>query len=110
MAYNQELASRIRKYLEPLSDKIEEKKMFGGLSFLYLGKMSVGIVKDRLAVRVISPKYEKSLKMPHVIEMTFTGKAMKDFLYVDPPGFESEAQLAEWIELGIEHAEQNSKN
>jgi len=110
MAYNEQLASRIRKYLEPLGDKIEEKKMFGGLSFLFKGKMSVGIVKDQLAVRVVSNKYQSSLEKPHVKEMTFTGKAMKDFVYVDPSGFESEAQLAEWIELGIEHADQNSKS
>ena len=109
MAYNQELASCIRKYLEPLGDKIEDKKMFGGLSFLYHGKMSVGIVKDQLAVRVVSKKYQTSLEKPHVKEMTFTRKTMKDFVYVDPSGFESEAQLAEWIELGIEHADQHSK-
>ena len=110
MAYNEQLASRIRKYLEPLGDKIEEKKMFGGLSFLYRGKMSVGIVKGQLAVRVVSNKYQSSLEKPHAKEMTFTGKTMKDFVYVDPSGFESEAQLAQWIELGIEHADQSSKS
>jgi len=82
MAYNEQLAWRIRKYLEPLSDKIEEKKMFGGLSFLYQGKMSVGIVKDQLAVRIVSHKYEKNLAKPHVKEMTFTDKVMNDFVYI----------------------------
>ena len=37
--------------------------------------------------------------------MDFTGKPMKEFLFVEPAAFQSEKQLSDWIELGIEHAE-----
>lgn len=105
MAYNEELAKRLGKILEPFEDKITEKNMFGGLCYLYNGKMSVGIVKDELCVRVIQDKYEETLKHPHARPMDFTGKPMKEFLYVSPEGFETEEALNEWVELGIEHAQ-----
>ena len=51
MAYDENLAERIRRALERRAD-IAEKKMFGGLAFLSGGKMFCGIVKDELMVRV----------------------------------------------------------
>ena len=54
MAYNEELAKRIRLALKLFPRSIfrdfQEKKMFGGLAFLYLGKMTVGIIKNDLMV------------------------------------------------------------
>ena len=50
MAYNENLAYRIRQSLKIIPEEFSEKKMFGGLSFLYGGKMTVGIVKDDLVV------------------------------------------------------------
>ena len=54
MPFNETIAKRIRTQLELFPETFTEKKMFGGLSFLYGGKMTVGIVKDELAVRVCS--------------------------------------------------------
>lgn len=105
MAYDEELAFRLRKILEPFGDKITEKRMFGGLCYMYNGKMSVGIVKNNLCVRVLPTKYEKTLKRSYVYPMDFTGKPMREFVYVSPEGFETEATLNEWVELGIEHAQ-----
>jgi TfoX/Sxy family transcriptional regulator of competence genes len=104
MAYNEELAHRIRQNLLGFSKGMEEKRMFGGIAFLYKGKMCCGVVKDNLMIRVISDKYEKTLENPYARPMDFTGKPMKEFLYVDPSGFESETKLTELINLGIEHA------
>lgn len=104
MAYNEELAQRIRQHMKSI-EHATEKKMFGGLCFLYKKKMSVGIVGDQLMARVVSEKFEQKLNQDHVKEMDFTGKAMKGFVYVEAAGFETEQQLAQWIELGVEHAE-----
>ncbi len=104
MAYNELLADRIRNALRT-REGVEEKKMFGGLAFMYKGKMACGIVKDDLMVRVVPSKYEVSLQKPHCREMDFTGKPMKGFLYVEPEGFDTDRQLDEWIGLGIEFAE-----
>lgn len=107
MAYNEELAQRIRQHTKSI-EHITDKKMFGGICFLYKKKMCFGIIGDQLMVRVISEKFTDTLKKSYVKEMDFTGKAMKDFIYVEAPAFKTEQGLSEWIELGLEHAERNA--
>tara|TARA_Y100001949_G_C15858410_1_gene273868 strand:+ start:164 stop:496 length:333 start_codon:yes stop_codon:yes gene_type:complete len=110
MSYNESLAERILRAIlhEDLPD-ITEKKMFGGLAFMYRNKMSVGIVKDDLMVRVIDSKMKKVLSMPHVREMDFTKRPMKEFIFVSPEGYSTEIELKEWIALGIEHAQSKAE-
>lgn len=65
MAYNEDLADRIRVYLGA-HHQISEKKMFGGLAFLLNGKMTVGIMKEDMMVRVVSEKEAAILEQAHV--------------------------------------------
>jgi TfoX/Sxy family transcriptional regulator of competence genes len=104
MAFNERLANRIREQLTFFSEIFTEKKMFGGICFLYEGKMTVGIVKEDLMVRVKSEKMEENLAKNFVRPMDFTKKPMKEFIYVSAEGFVTEHQLLQWIELGLEHA------
>ncbi len=104
MAYNEELVARIRAAVKLFPEPFTEKRMFGGIAFLYGGKMTVGPVKEDLMVRVIADKMQEILKKDHVRPMDFTGKPMKEFVFVSPEGFKTEAQLQHWIELGLEHA------
>jgi TfoX N-terminal domain len=101
MAYNEGLAQRIREKLQGQS-KIEEKKMMGGLCFLLKGKMCCGIVNDDLMVRVIESRYEEALAHPNGREMDFTGRPLKGFVFVDPPGFKAEKNLTYWLDMGVE--------
>ena len=104
MAYSETLAIRIRAQLKLFPEEFTEKRMFGGLSFLFQGKMTVGIVKDDLAVRIVDSKMENELASKHVRPMDFTKRPMKEFVFVSPEGFKTEEQLLHYIELGLEHA------
>ncbi len=108
MAYDREIERRIDAafgtYPHSISDKLSKKKMFGGLAYLYSGKMTVGVVGDELMVRVVSEKMEDLLHQAHIRPMDFTKRPMREFVYVSPEGFRTEAQLQELITLGIEHA------
>ena len=104
MAFNEETAKRISAACTLFPEQFSEKKMFGGVAFLYQGKMTVGVVKDDLMVRVLSDKMDSVLKMENTRPMDFTGKPMKEFIFVSPDGFWTEEQLLQWIELGLEHA------
>ena len=106
MPYNENLANRIKEHLLIYQDDIIEKKMFGGLSFLFKGKMSVGVVGNDLAVRVVPSKIDKELEKHNVRPMDFTNKPMKEFIYVEISDMKS---LPYWIDLGIEHAKSNLK-
>jgi len=103
MAYDEGLAERIRGVLDERRD-VAEKRMFGGIAFMAGGHMCVGIVKDELMVRVGPDAYNELVKQPHARRMDFTGRPMKGFLYVAPPGFERDADLAQWVEHGLRYA------
>jgi TfoX/Sxy family transcriptional regulator of competence genes len=104
MAFNEQLATRIREQLRLFPDDFTEKRMFGGLSFLYKGKMTVGIVKEDLAVRIVSDKIDAELIKDTVRPMDFTKRPMKEFVYVSQDGIKTETELLHFIELGLEHA------
>ena len=100
MAYDQGLAERLRELLQDHAG-IAEKKMFGGLCFLSRGYMFVGIVGEALMARVGPDAYEKALCRPHVRVMDFTGKPMKGYVFVDPPGYEEDRDLKRWVEESL---------
>jgi len=104
MAFNELLAIRIRTSLALFQEEFIEKKMFGGLVFLYKGKMTIGVIKERLVVRVISTKIDNLLVKPGINPMDFTKKPMKEFLYVLPEAIKTEEDILFFTELGIEHA------
>lgn len=104
MAFNEQLANRIREQLKFFPDEFTEKKMFGGLCFLYKGKMTIGIVKEDLMVRILSETIETELAKDNVRPMDFTKRPMKEFVYVSPEGVKTETELLYYIELGLQHA------
>jgi len=106
---SEEIVKRIRVAVKPWGTHITEKRMFGGHCTLYDGKMCVGETKERLMVRVISEKMDDVFKNPFVKPMNFTGKPMKEFIFVSEKGFATEEELQYWVELGIEHAMLKSK-
>ena len=104
MAYNKDLTSRIEAALQIFPEAFTHKKMFGGMAFLYHGKMTVGAINNDLMVRVITEKMQEQLQKDFVRPMDFTGKPMKEFVFVSSDGYQTEEQLHYWIELGLEHA------
>jgi len=106
MTYNETLADSIRELFVAYDDLIVEKKMFGGVCFLYKGKMTIGVVKDDLAVRVVASKMNQELEKHNVRAMDFTKKIMKEFIYVE---LAHPKNLKHWVDLGIEHAKTKLK-
>ena len=99
MAFDEGLAQRVR---EALHDKrVTEKRRFGGIAFLSRSYMFIGVAADTLMVRVGPDAYEPALKRPHVRVMDFTGRPMKGYVFVDPPGLERDADVARWVKAGL---------
>lgn len=97
MAYDEELAERVRREFGNRPD-LGERKMFGGLCFLVGGHMCCGVLEDRLMARVGPEQYEALLGEEHAAEMDFTGKPLRGMLYVSAEGISSNADLGKWIE------------
>jgi TfoX/Sxy family transcriptional regulator of competence genes len=96
VAYDEQLAARIRTVLSSRRDVVE-RKMFGGIAFMVCGHMACGVVGSTLMVRVNPDDEDRLLSAPHARPMDFTGRRMRGFLYVDPPGITTSAALVAWI-------------
>jgi TfoX/Sxy family transcriptional regulator of competence genes len=97
MAYDEDLATRVREVLKRTRG-ITEKKMFGGLAFMLDGKMCCGIVKNDLMVRIGPNHYESALAERHVRPMDFTGRPLRGMVFVASAGLRQDTQLRGWID------------
>ena len=104
MAYDEQLANRIRQVFGSRKD-IAERRMFGGLAFLLRGRMCCGIVGSDLMVRVAEREFDAVMRGLHVRPMDFTGKPLRGFVYVSPSGFRTASALRTWLSRGERVAE-----
>lgn len=103
MAYNEALAERLRGLLGERPG-VEEKKMFGGVTFTVNGNMACGVTGEALVVRVGPRAYHSALTQPHCRECDFTGRPLKGMVMLDRPGVESAGDLRAWVERGFDFA------
>ena len=103
MAYDQDLANRVREQLAD-EDAVTEKQMFGGIAFLLSGNMAVGVSREDLMVRVGKDQSDDALAQPHTRVFDMTGRPMRNWVLVEPAGVESDAQLSAWIGRGVAFA------
>jgi TfoX/Sxy family transcriptional regulator of competence genes len=101
MAYDEQLAVRVRATLKG-QRALVEKKMFGGLAYLSNGKMFAGVLKDELVVRVGPETHAAALRQPHTRPMDFTGRPIKGYVFVGPGGLKTAPQLREWLTRGLD--------
>ena len=104
MAYDADLADRIRELLGPLRG-CDEKRMFGGLAFLINGNMSVAVSgQGGLMVRVSPNDTEKLLGRAHVSPMVMAGREVRGWVRVEADGVKTTRQLTDWVNRGADYA------
>ena len=99
MAYDEELAGRIRELVagEP---GVTEQKMFGGLAFLVGGNMAVAASgQGGLLVHVDKAAGEELIRTTSARPMEMRGREMAGWLRVDEGD-----DLADWVERGTAYA------
>jgi TfoX/Sxy family transcriptional regulator of competence genes len=104
MAYDEELAGRIRELVanEP---GLTEKKMFGGLAFLIGGNMAIAASgQGGLMVRVDRDQSDTLLATTNARLVEMRGRQMPGWMRVDPADVRTKQQLAKWVALGVTYA------
>ena len=104
MAYDEELADRIRALIagEP---SLTEKKMFGGLGFMVGGNMAVAASgQGGLLVRVDPEESTTLVESTPAYNMVMRGRPMEGWLRVDAADVAGETALAEWVGRGVAYA------
>jgi TfoX/Sxy family transcriptional regulator of competence genes len=102
MAFDQDLAMRVRRLLEK-QDGISERKMFGGLAFLLKGKMFCGVLGHDLVARLGAEQAQTALRRSYVRPMDFTGRPMKGYVYIAPDGLRTDRALQTFIRHAIRY-------
>ncbi len=103
MAYDQELAERIRGLLP--DEPVTEKTMFGGLAFLIGGHMAVAASgRGGLMVRCDPADSERLVGEPGASRMEMRGKEMDGWLRVTTEAVADDAVLQEWVRVSTTYA------
>jgi hypothetical protein len=104
MAYDEDLANRIRELIGAEAD-VTEQRMFGGLAFLVAGNMAVAASgQGGLMVRVDPDEDAAWRDGPHVRPFEMRGRPMRGWLRVDADGVRTKRGLAPWVSRGVAYA------
>jgi hypothetical protein len=108
MAYDQELADRIRMLIggDPaLAAVLTEKKMFGGLAFLIGGNMAISASgQGGLLVRVDPADTERLTGSTAATVAVMRGRPMPGWLRVGAEEVDGDEGLIPWVERGTAYA------
>lgn len=104
MAYDQDLASRLRELVEGQPD-LTEMKMFGGLAFLISGNMAIAASgQGGIMVRVDPDASDALVASSDARLVEMRGRPMPGWLGIAPEHVRTDGHLAEWVRLGTTYA------
>jgi hypothetical protein len=113
MAYNTGLANRIREFLATKTKlKIEEKKMFRGLTFMVNSKMCISVSNDSLMCRFDPTLQNEVAERKGFKPMVMKGREYKGYCYISEDGYKLKKDFEYWLHLCLtfnEKAKQSTK-
>jgi TfoX/Sxy family transcriptional regulator of competence genes len=104
MAYDEELAARVRAALagEP---GVTEQKMFGGLAFLIGGNMGVAASgQGGLLLRVGPEESDGLVAASPARPFEMRGRQMRGWLRLDADAVRTQQELETWVQRGATYA------
>ena len=105
MAYDEYQVERISNCLKEKRIAFFTKKMFGGMLFMVDDKMFCGVHFDKkrqtdlLMARIGEEATAEALLKEGCHPMDFTGRPMRGYVFVTPDGYDTDDDLAYWIDL-----------
>jgi hypothetical protein len=104
MAYDEDLAARIREALQA-EPGVTEKAMFGGLAFLVGGHMAVSASgQGGMLLRCDPAQTESLVAQPSVGRFEMRGREMDGWLRVHDEALRADADLDRWVAVGVAYA------
>jgi len=104
MAYDEDLADRIRELLVD-ERGLTEKKMFGGLAFVVGGNMAIAASgQGGILVRVDPAESDALVAKSKAEPMVMRGRELAGWLRVGADDVRTKRQLSKWVERGVGYA------
>jgi TfoX/Sxy family transcriptional regulator of competence genes len=104
MAFDEDLAERVRGVLASAGMRPTEKKMFGGLSFLIDGNMCCGVLGADLLARVGPDAAAGALAEPATRPFDMGRGPSKGWVVVAPDGIATDQDLSAWVDRALAYA------
>ncbi len=103
MVNSETLADKMRKAL-PI-EKLEERKMIGGIAFLINGKMCITASSQssdhRMMVRVDPKRHEELIKIRGAHPAVMRGKEYRGWIFLTEEAIKYEKDFKHWIDLAL---------
>ena len=104
MAYNIDLAEKVRKHLLQFVElDVFEKEMFSGLCFLVNEKMCINVSEENLMLRFDPVLQTEIENRQGYLPMIMRGKHIKGYAYISEEGYSNPADLVYWIKICLEY-------
>jgi TfoX/Sxy family transcriptional regulator of competence genes len=105
VAYDEDLAARLRDLVAEAGEEVTERKMFGGLAFMVAGNMAVAAGgKGAIMVRVDPAQVDELLAATPATRMEMGGRTMKGWVEVAAEHLTTDESLGRWARLGTARA------
>jgi len=101
MAYDEKLAARIRQALAHLP-KIEEKKMFRGVTFMVNGKMCLSVSGNEMMIRFDPALQETVAEKNGFRTMIMKDREYKGYGYISQEAIKSKKDFDYWVGLALD--------
>jgi TfoX/Sxy family transcriptional regulator of competence genes len=102
MTFSDDYTAKVRAALSHIP-RVEEKKMFGGLTFMVNGKMCISVGKDRLMCRIDPELHDAAVKRPGCRTVVMKGRTYKGYVHVDEEAVKAPRDFKYWIGLALDH-------
>ena len=102
MASDPKTLERVRRALARKKGVLEKRMVGGSLGMMVKGKLCVSVGENRILVRVDKDSRLALLKKPGARPMKMGGRTLTGFIFVDPPGYRTDAQLKGWIQQSLD--------
>lgn len=104
MAYDEELAHRLREALQDESE-LTEQRMFGGLAFMLGGHMAVAASgRGGILLRIDPARADELVDGKAARRFEMRGRAMNGWLDLDPAAVATDESLRQWVAHGVRYA------
>ncbi|HEX2667757.1 MAG TPA: TfoX/Sxy family protein [Gammaproteobacteria bacterium] len=102
MAADPKTLERVRRTLARRKGVVEKRMVGGSLGFMVQGKLCVSVGEGRILVRVAKEDRLKLLKKPGAKPMKMGGRTLGGFIFIEPAGYRTDAQLKSWISQSLD--------
>ena len=104
MAYDEELARRLRELLA-VEEGVTEQRMFGGLGFMVHGHMAIAASGQGGAlVRSDPDEADRHIASGEASPFLMRDRPVTGWVHVRPDHLGTDEELQRWIDVGVGHA------